>query len=592
MTDRTVDMAAAVAELSISAPAPRRRSPTEEDGDKDDGGVSLAQQIQTSSQPRAQTAALTTAQSVPQQRQPASIVTNVDAGVDGTTLPQRPRTSTSTAEIDSTIARPGPVRINVKGAFIVDEEPNGSNSGSSPTREGSASTRRSPRGGSGSGGGQGESVNGRAHSPSEHHSPFDIRLPNHHAVVSHIAVDIGGTLAKVVYFSREAESAEPGGRLNFLCFETDKIDDCIDFLLDLKRRHMDANGSRPSELCVMATGGGAYKYYDRIRARMGIDVLSEDEMECLIMGLDFFIAEIPREVFTYSETDPMHFAAPTDDLYPYMLVNIGSGVSMLKVSGPHKYERVGGTSLGGGTLWGLLSLLTGARSFDEMLELASRGDNSRVDMLVGDIYGTDYGKIGLKSTAIASSFGKVFRMKHLAETEAEDGVRRSTDGDDDHLCINGGESAIADDHDHDAAHDAAHDSENNMYRGAAYNTHFNAADISRSLLYAISNNIGQIAYLHSRIHNLDSIYFGGSFIQGHPQTMNTLSYAIKFWSKGTKQAYFLRHEGYLGAVGAFLKRQPRNWGRRGSFEGGLEMRMADRLREEERGGAPDAEAAR
>jgi len=48
--------------------------------------------------------------------------------------------------------------------------------------------------------------------------------------------------------------------------------------------------------------------------------------------------------------------------------------------------------------------------------------------------------------------------------------------------------------------------------------------------------------------------------------MNTLSYAIKFWSNGEKKAYFLRHEGYLGAVGAFLKRQPRNWGRRGSFE--------------------------
>jgi type II pantothenate kinase len=48
--------------------------------------------------------------------------------------------------------------------------------------------------------------------------------------------------------------------------------------------------------------------------------------------------------------------------------------------------------------------------------------------------------------------------------------------------------------------------------------------------------------------------------------MNTLSYAIKFWSHGEKQAYFLRHEGYLGAVGAFLKRQPEHWGRRQSIE--------------------------
>ena len=81
-----------------------------------------------------------------------------------------------------------------------------------------------------------------------------------------------------------------------------------------------------------------------------------------------------------------------------------------------------------------------------------------------------------------------------------------------------------------------------------------------------SNNIGQIAYLQSEKHNLQRIYFGGSFIRGHQQTIHTLSYAIKFWSKGMKQAYFLRHEGYLGAVGAFMKRKPMNWGRRGSVE--------------------------
>lgn len=138
-------------------------------------------------------------------------------------------------------------------------------------------------------------------------------------------------------------------------------------------------------------------------------------------GLDFFITEIPNEVFTYSETDPMHFAEARADIYPYLLVNIGSGVSMIRVSSPREYERIGGTSLGGGTLWGLLSLLTGARTFDEMLAMADRGDNTTVDMLVGDIYGTDYGKIGLKSSTIASSFGKVFKMKRQAEIDAEDG---------------------------------------------------------------------------------------------------------------------------------------------------------------------------
>lgn len=117
----------------------------------------------------------------------------------------------------------------------------------------------------------------------------------------------------------------------------------------------------------------------------------------------------------------MQFAEARPDVYPYLLVNIGSGVSMLKVSGPRQFERVGGTHLGGGTFWGIMSLLTGARTFDEMLAMADRGDNSEVDMLVGDIYGMDYGKIGLKGTAIASTFGKVFRMKNAAERHAEDG---------------------------------------------------------------------------------------------------------------------------------------------------------------------------
>ncbi|KAF7956077.1 hypothetical protein EAE96_004998 [Botrytis aclada] len=417
------------------------------------------------------------------------------------------RARTNTAEIDSTIIHPGSVKINVTGAFIVDQ-------GSVSPKELNTNERNS--------------------------DTQDIRLPNHTAVVSHIAVDIGGSLAKLVYFSREAHSREPGGRLNFMNFETDRIDDCVEFMKQLQVKQQKLNGSRPGDLCVMATGGGAYKYYDKIREALGVDVIREDEMECLIIGLDFFITEIPREVFTYSERDPMHFTSPSADIYPYLLVNIGSGVSMIKVSGPRKYQRVGGTSLGGGTLWGLLSLLTGARTFDDMLGMAERGDNAKVDMLVGDIYGTDYGKIGLKSSTIASSFGKVFRMKREAERSAED---------------SGGQN---------------NSEEPSSSSHPAEEPPFSHGDISRSLLYAISNNIGQIAYLQSEKHSLSTIYFGGSFIRGHRQTINTLSYAIKFWSNGEKKAMFLRHEGYLGSVGAFLKRKPEGWGRRMSFdEGGV-----------------------
>jgi type II pantothenate kinase len=197
-----------------------------------------------------------------------------------------------------------------------------------------------------------------------------------------------------------------------------------------------------------------------------------------LAGLDFFIQEIPSEVFTHNPaptplSPAMTFIPPRTDIYPYLLVNIGSGVSMIKVSGPQSYQRIGGTSLGGGTLWGLLSLITGARNFDDMLAMAEKGDNTAVDMLVGDIYGTGYAKIGLKADTIASSFGKVYKMKREAERAAEDGTG-----------LGGGDMGAAIDGEDGEDEDARRDSK----------TTFRPEDISRSLLYAVR-------YVLKVIHN-------------------------------------------------------------------------------------------
>jgi type II pantothenate kinase len=168
----------------------------------------------------------------------------------------------------------------------------------------------------------------------------------------------------------------------------------------------------------------------------------------------------------------MKFVPAGSHKYPYLLVNIGSGVSMVKVSGPREFARVGGTSLGGGTLWGLLSLLTGARNFDEMLSMAEKGDNTDVDMLVGDIYGTNYDKIGLKSTTIASSFGKVYRLKRQAEREAED-----------HGWLSNG--------------DQAHNGNESEDQATASGISFRPEDISKSLLYAI-RYVPSVIYVSSK----------------------------------------------------------------------------------------------
>lgn len=42
---------------------------------------------------------------------------------------------------------------------------------------------------------------------------------------------------------------------------------------------------------MVATGGGAYKYYDRLKEELDVNILREEEMECLIIGK---LSNIPK----------------------------------------------------------------------------------------------------------------------------------------------------------------------------------------------------------------------------------------------------------------------------------------------------------
>jgi len=55
------------------------------------------------------------------------------------------------------------------------------------------------------------------------------------------------------------------------------------------------------------------------------------------------------------------------------LVNVGSGVSILRVDNPTSYERVSGSSIGGGTFWGLAKMLTDIKDFDVVQKMSEKG---------------------------------------------------------------------------------------------------------------------------------------------------------------------------------------------------------------------------
>jgi len=350
-------------------------------------------------------------------------------------------------------------------------------------------------------------------------------------------VDIGGSFTKIVYWRppdppdlpdyiiREFQDSsnvkiplqpdpslrlsltfdEHAGDLKFLKFPSNKTLEFCQFVLEHDLHH--SYGPDKTNI-VNATGGGAYKFAEVVKEKLGITFGKHDEMKCLIDGLNFLLLHVDNEAFTFDwRTREQKFLsfdkfreADHTFPFPYLLVNIGSGVSVLKVD-ETSFERVSGSSLGGGTFWGLCKLLTDIKSWDEVKALSEKGDNKQVDLLVGDIYGSDLGTLGLTAEVIASSLGKIgtARLEELKDKPP------------------------------------------------------NKEDIVRSLLFMISNNIAQIGYLNAKLNNINRIIFSGGFLQENSYVFGRLSYAVDFWSQGKMQAHYLQHNSYLGALGALLQ---------------------------------------
>ncbi|KAF3824702.1 hypothetical protein GH733_010036 [Mirounga leonina] len=221
-----------------------------------------------------------------------------------------------------------------------------------------------------------------------------------------------------------------------------------------------------------------------------------DELDCLVKGILYI-----DSVGFNGRSQCYYFENPADaekcqklpfDLknpYPLLLVNIGSGVSILAVYSKDNYKRVTGTSLGGGTFFGLCCLLTGCTTFEEALEMASRGDSTKVDKLVRDIYGGDYERFGLPGWAVASSFG------NMMSKEKREAVSKE--------------------------------------------------DLARATLITITNNIGSIARMCALNENINQVVFVGNFLRINTIAMRLLAYALDYWSKGQLKALFSEHENMI-----------------------------------------------
>ena len=278
-------------------------------------------------------------------------------------------------------------------------------------------------------------------------------------------------------------------------------------------------------MTVPITGGGAVKFRSDLESAFpAVRFQKVDEMEAISVGFSFLVRR-PNAAFLFNSVDASNTPVPLSEVeapFPLLLVNIGSGVSMIKIDGPDEYQRVQVSPIGGGTVLGLGKALFGATSFEEIMELSKRGDSSKVDLSVGELIGASPNDAFWSHNTLASSLTK------LSTRSAHQEVSR--------------------------------------------------ADLAQSLVRMVSYNIGYVAYLVSCLHGCNRIYFSGKYVNQHIPTMEAISYAVKFYenwkpppaAEGSTvmegdespvhapriesrcDVRFLHHEGYVGAIGALI----------------------------------------
>ena len=203
-----------------------------------------------------------------------------------------------------------------------------------------------------------------------------------------VGLDLGGTFTKVCAIFEN-------GDIKYTYFPT-KIEEIKKFFVidDKQLLTVPTFGAHVKKWSV--TGGGAYKF------RTFFESLTPkpnyvDELGITALGAQELM----------KDKSHLHFYGTGDKLdQQFLVVSMGTGVSFTLITPGQPRKHVGGSALGGGTLMGLAKLLIGVTDFEELLELASKGNSDTYDLLVSDIYGDSYGTT-LKSNVTASSFAKV-----------------------------------------------------------------------------------------------------------------------------------------------------------------------------------------
>ena len=95
-------------------------------------------------------------------------------------------------------------------------------------------------------------------------------------------------------------------------------------------------------------------------------------------------------------------------------------LSIYRVDSINSYKKLGNNSFGPLTLWSILVLSCGYEDPELFSSDISKGNNTLIDLSVGDIYGGSYTNMALSSELIGSSFGKFKNIEDVNKVDKKD----------------------------------------------------------------------------------------------------------------------------------------------------------------------------
>jgi len=189
-----------------------------------------------------------------------------------------------------------------------------------------------------------------------------------------IGIDAGGTRMKAAYME--------DGKISTKVFPIDELEKAAAWLSMLK-----------PQASFAVTGGRAKQLESILGSKM--EVVSEFHASC--KGIKHLLLE----------------EKITIDSFIFVVVGTGTSIHLIQKD---SHERLAGSGLGGGTIAGLGSLLTGQTSYSRLGQMAKSGDRKKVDLLVRDIY--SMGESPLPDELTAANFGKAGEGSHHDDSAA------------------------------------------------------------------------------------------------------------------------------------------------------------------------------